>query len=140
MPRWRRVRDACLTACMWALYLLLVRAVLEGAWDLARGRMTSVEGARVFAFLPTLAEYAATIAVNAVILVGWALYNYLRFRGPDRRQTGNPVVPPEIAQHFNVEPDLVAQLVATRIGVLHHHPDGRISHFEQLLATTTEPK
>ena len=82
---------------LWIAYLALVRVAIEGVLDLLRGRITSLEGTRVLAVLPTLLEYAAFIGINATILIGWALYNYFRFHGPDRRRSLKPVTPEEVA-------------------------------------------
>lgn len=130
MPLWRRVRDAIATALMWLLYAALINAAIIGVWDLVNGRVTTLEGARVVAVVPTLREYGIVIAVNGVLLVGWAVYNWLRFRGADRRRGRNPVPPEVVARHFGADEALMARLAATRIGVLHHDEAGRIVAFE----------
>lgn len=103
---------------------------IEGVLDLLRGRITSLEGKRVLAVLPTLLEYGVFVGINATILIGWALYNYFRFHGPDRRRSLSPVTSAEVATHFGVDIALAQSMAATRVGVLHHDADGEVLRFE----------
>ncbi|MBL8698080.1 MAG: poly-beta-1,6-N-acetyl-D-glucosamine biosynthesis protein PgaD [Alphaproteobacteria bacterium] len=130
MPlRWR-LRDGLATGVLWVAYLGLVRAAIEGVIDLLHGRITSLEGARVLAVAPTLIDYATFIAMNGTILIGWALYNWVRFHGPDRRRSITPVTPEAVALHFGADIDLPRTMAATRVGILRHDADGRILGFE----------
>ncbi len=130
MAIWRRARDGVITAVLWIAYLALARVAIEGVLDLLRGRITSLEGKRVLAVLPTLLEYGTFVGINGAILIGWALYNYFRFHGPDRRRSIKPVTPEEVAGHFGVDVALARTMAATRIGVLHHDADGRILRYD----------
>lgn len=131
------MRDGLATAILWAAYLGLARAAIDGVFDLLRGRITSLEGKRVLAVMPTLAEYGIFIAINAAILIGWALYNYVRFHGPDRRRTINPVTRDEVARFFAADAATAAAMASARIGVLHHDSEGRILRFEPVAVPTT---
>lgn len=133
------MRDAVATAILWIVYLALVRAAILGVLELLHGRITTIQGARVVAVLPTLAEYGVFIAINAALLIGWALYNWLRFRGPDRRRAIQPVTPDEVARHFGVDPDVARTMATARIGVLHHLADGRVAGFDPVAVRTRAP-
>lgn len=115
---------------LWIVYLGLARVAIEGVFDLLRGRITSLEGKRVLAVLPTLLGYGIFVGINATILIGWALYNYFRFHGPDRRRSLSPVTPAEVATHFGVDIALAQTMATTRIGVLHHDAEGNVLRFE----------
>ncbi len=134
MAFWRRARDGVVTLVLWIAYLVLVQVAIDGVLDLLRGRITSLEGKRVLAVLPTLLEYGVFIGINATILIGWALYNYFRFHGPDRRRSLKPVTAEEVAGHFGVDIALARMMAATRIGILHHDAEGRILRFESATA------
>lgn len=130
MPLWWRVRDGIATVVMWLLYIALINAAIVGVMDLARGQLTTLEGMRVLAVMPTLREYGIVIGLNAALLIGWALYNYFRFRGADRRRGLRPVAPEVVARHFGADDALAQRMAQARIGVLHLDPDGRILRFD----------
>jgi biofilm PGA synthesis protein PgaD len=129
LPRWMRLRDVALTAAMWAVYAALLRElfVLLAGWvGLAPDADVERYLAKALALLPTLAEYAGAIAVNAALLLGWALYNQLRFRGRDTRRVAPPVETAELAASFGLDlPDLERLRHARRMLML-HAPDGRL--------------
>jgi biofilm PGA synthesis protein PgaD len=130
VPPWWRVRDGIATALMWLLYALMINAAIVGVMDLLRGEVTSLEGLRVIAVMPTLQDYGIVIAFNASLLIGWAIYNYIRFRGSDRRRGTRAVAPEVVARHFGADDALAARMSRARIGVLHLDPEGRILRFE----------
>lgn len=139
MPLWWHVRDSVATAILWLVYLALVRVAILGVLELLHGRLTTLQGARVVAVLPTLAEYALFIAMNGAVLIGWALYNWARFHGPDRRRTLRPVTGEEVAGHFGVGPDLARTMATARNGVLHHREDGRVAGFDPVVVRPRVP-
>ena len=130
MPLWWRVRDGIATAVMWLLYLALINAAIIGVYDLARGEVSTLEGMRVLAVMPTLQDYGIVIGLNGGLLIGWAVYNYLRFRGADRRRGRRPVAPEVVARHFGADDETATRMTQARIGVLHLDPQGRILRFE----------
>ena len=130
VPLWWRVRDGIATVVMWLLYVALINAAIIGLLDLARGEVATLEGMRVLAVMPTLQDYGIVIGLNGGLLIGWALYNWIRFRGADRRRGARPVAPEVVARHFGADDATAARMAQARIGVLHLDPDGRILRFE----------
>lgn len=139
MPLWWHVRDTIGTTILWLLYLALVRVAILGVLDLLHGQITSLQGARVLAVLPTLAGYAMFIGINAAVLIGWAVYNWVRFHGPDRRRAIRPVTSDDVARHFGVEPEVARSMATARIGILHHREDGGVAGFDPVAVHTRAP-
>ena len=123
-----------LTAALWLAYIYLIFDLFRVAadtvfWLLGFGAEPAELRAAI-AFLLTLGSYAVVVAVNAALLWGWALYNRLRFRGVDRRQTPPPVGPADFAAMYGVPVDDVAAWQQARILVVHHDETGRLTRVE----------
>jgi biofilm PGA synthesis protein PgaD len=98
-----------LTFVFWFAYLYLWLPVLNLlAWSFEAyffyDRMIVLEGFRdLFAGVQ---YYFGVIVLLFVFLIGWALINYLRFRGLERRQAPPPVTTEDLAHHFGVPVEL----------------------------------
>jgi len=132
-PAWARRRDWVLTALMWLLYLYLVREALGDMVDLVTESFEWVAGGQrpylpaISRFLRTLQNYGIVILANGVILIAWALYNQLRFRGQaDRRDIRASVSVADLAALYEVPAADVAIWQQSRILVMRHAPDGRL--------------
>jgi biofilm PGA synthesis protein PgaD len=118
-----------LTIAFWLfyLYLWLPLITLAGwAFGLWRGYDVFVfqEGYRSLAEI--LLWYALGISAFSGALVAWAIYNWLRFRGKERRKATRPIGLVEQARYFGVIPyELGAWRRASVVSVT-HDPHGRI--------------
>jgi len=119
--------DAFLTAIGWMAFIYLfgagIVAILRGA---AQGPGVSL----LPTFLPTLdtlATYAIVFAINAVILICWALYNNFRFTGLDRRKPIADIGKAEVARSFSVTVDTVDSLRSAKVLTVHHNAQGQLS-------------
>ena len=115
---------------LWLTYIYLVFDIFRVAavtsfWLLGLGGEPP-ELRAILAFLSTLGSYAAVVVVNAALLLAWALYNRLRFRGLDRRQTPPPVGPADFAAMYDVPVEDVAAWQQARILVVHHDENGKL--------------
>lgn len=118
--------DTLLTVIGWVGFIYLfgtgIVAILQESAHGPQGPLWS-------AFLPTagtITTYALIAAVNAAILIAWALYNNWRFSEFDRRRPIAPIDTPDIAQSFMLSASAVSGLNSTKISTLHHDAQGSI--------------
>jgi len=116
-----------LSIIFWLLFLLTIGAWLLSLWW--AGKQLS----NVAKFLGDLSELKF-LAIMMLILGGglivWAVYNWIRFRGQDRRQHRIPINPEGLAQYFDSTAiDLFLMHGSQRI-VLHLDDEGRITQYD----------
>jgi biofilm PGA synthesis protein PgaD len=132
-PLWSRLRDVVLTAALWALYVWLNRDLLFVLRDIpgwvAGGGVTPAIR-QAIALAETLGTYSSIVVVNALMIVGWALYNQLRFRGKERRRFSQAVSPAELAERYGRSADEIRAWQEARILVIYHGNDEQIEHVE----------
>lgn len=128
-PRSQRLVSMLLTVFFWVLwaYLWMPLLALLG-WALGvtlyYEEMIMRDGHRVlFEVLPW---YAGAVVVLGGSLVAWALYNFHRFRGRERRSAAPLVSTAEVAAHARVHPGDLTRWRHARLLHVTHDPDGRI--------------
>jgi biofilm PGA synthesis protein PgaD len=118
---------------MWLLYLYFIREALIGiyglliesfAWAFAEAERPDLP--TISAFVRTLEEEGVIILANGAILIAWALYNQVRFRGPDRRRTPTPTSVADLAELYGLPAEDVAAWQQSRILLMHHEPNGTL--------------
>src|SRR5690242_19269483 len=67
-----------------------------------------------------LGAYAAIGAMNGAMLIGWALYNQIRFRGKERRKFVAPLALKELQAMYGFSIAEIATWQAARIVVIEH--------------------
>jgi biofilm PGA synthesis protein PgaD len=119
---------------MWLLYLYFIREALVSIYSLVGETFEwAFAGAArpdlptVSAFLRTLEQDGIVVLANGVILIVWALYNQIRFRGPDRRLALAPVSVTDLAKLYGVPAEDVAAWQQSRILLMHHEHNGTLS-------------
>ncbi len=139
-PTWLRARDWVLSALMWAIYLYLIREVFielyllaEDAFDWASQSTRPHAEPTAFRFAYTLGIYAIVVVLNGTILIGWAVYNQLRFGGVESRKATAAVEPAELGRFYGVAADQVIEWQKARSLVMIHDADGK------LVAGATKP-
>jgi len=131
--RHQRVVSTGMTVVFWGLWVYLwlpLVALLGWAFGIERfyDEMIRLEGlGRV---LELLGWYALVITVLAGSLVLWATYNYLRFRGVDRRKAPHPVGLDRVAAFARVEPAQLLLWQQVRVMTILHDEDGFIESVE----------
>ncbi|MGH8595864.1 MAG: poly-beta-1,6-N-acetyl-D-glucosamine biosynthesis protein PgaD [Gammaproteobacteria bacterium] len=101
----QRYSSAWLTLIFWVLYLYLWTPLITLiAWvlqvGLARHEMVELQG--YLLLIDRMSGYGIVILGIFVSLIGWAEYNYQRFRSVDRRNTPGPVTKQDLARYFEV--------------------------------------
>lgn len=141
-PRSQRLVSMLLTVFFWVLwaYLWMPLLALLG-WALGvtlyYEEMIMRDGHRIlFEVLPW---YAAAVALLGGSLVAWAMYNYYRFRGRERRSAGAPVSVAEVAAYAGVHPVDLARWRHARLLHVTHDPDGRIQTVRTVTADSLAP-
>jgi biofilm PGA synthesis protein PgaD len=119
-----------LTAALWFSYIYLCADFFLFLGE-ALSRMVGLgpEPPRlrlIMNVLPTIATYAIIAIGNAMVLIAWALYNQVRFRGRERRKTSPFVTVDDFARMYEVSASEVAAWQNARILVMHHDDNGRL--------------
>lgn len=120
-----RAIDALLTLLAWCGFIWLFAI---GLWSILHHAPYS--GPRpLTSGLNTLSLYLAIAAFNALVLIGWAKYNQMRFR-TERRSRRPGLKPVEVAQSFAISPRDVALLSSHDVLRVSHDRDGQITHVD----------
>jgi biofilm PGA synthesis protein PgaD len=135
----QRVTTRGITLVFWVIwiYLWLPLISLVAWWvgiQLFREHMLDNDGYQ--ALFDDMHRYALVIVSIAVVLIGWARYNLLRFRDKGNRKTSKHVDPAIQAQYFKVEVQQLEQWRAAKRLVIHHDDRGDITGVE----TTIQPE
>ncbi|WP_283148067.1 poly-beta-1,6-N-acetyl-D-glucosamine biosynthesis protein PgaD [Silvimonas soli] len=132
-PDWQtrrqRVVYGSLTAMGWALWGFLWLPLLTAVGWLGEAffawhHMVQLDGFSAFRHLA--ASYSGALVVLGGIFVGWASYNYLRFRGYDRRRPRPTVTDHDLADAYHVPESDVARWHASRRLVVWHDEQGQV--------------
>lgn len=81
--------------------------------------------------LTTLTLYVAIGLFNALVLIGWAKYNQVRFR-VERRSRRPGLAQQEVAKSFAITPQDVSTLSQNDVLKVHHDDHGQITAIETL--------
>jgi biofilm PGA synthesis protein PgaD len=125
-----RLRDVALTAALWFGYIYLSSDFFlflaeEFFWMIGTGP-ESPRLHLVLDVLPTVGTYAIVAIANAAVLILWALYNQVRFRGKERRKASPIVTVDDFARMYEVSVAEVAAWQRARILIVHHDENGRL--------------
>jgi biofilm PGA synthesis protein PgaD len=125
-----RLRDVALTATLWFSYVYLSSDfflfIAESFfWMIGTGPQ-SPRLKLVLDVLPTVGTYAIVAIANASVLILWALYNQVRFRGKERRKASPIVTVDDFARMYGVSATEVAAWQRARILIVHHDENGRL--------------
>jgi biofilm PGA synthesis protein PgaD len=137
---WTRRRDAVLSAAMWGVYLYWIReafvdvATLAAdafAWAFLGAAQPELQAIALFG--TTVLPYLAVVAANAALLILWARYNQVRFRGHERHRNAISVGPAELGTLYSMNIADVVACQASRLLTIRHSPDGTIAqiNFDQ---------
>jgi biofilm PGA synthesis protein PgaD len=125
----RRYGYASLTLIFWVAYLYLWLPVVSLlAWwleaYLVYDQMIVLCG--VTALYEGVRYYLGTILLIFVVLIGWAVVNYLRFRGLDRRRAPEPVTIEQVSEDFSVPVEILKNWQEAKSLTIHHDAFGNI--------------
>lgn len=125
----QRYGSAWLTLIFWVLYLYLWTPVITlVAWTLQIGlaRYEMVERQGYLLLLDRMTGYGVVILCIFFLLIGWAEYNYRRFRSADRRNTPGPITNADLARHFEVPLTIVSAWQQAKTLNIYLDENGRV--------------
>lgn len=124
--RWLpRIIDAALTLLGWCGFIwLFVQGLLKTLQTMPFSGPRPLESG-----LSTLTLYIAIGLFNALLLIGWAKYNQIRFR-VERRRHRPGLELQEVAQSFAISPQDVSRLNSHDVLRVHHDRFGKITRVE----------
>lgn len=128
--------DAFLTVLGWLAFVYLFGIGIVGILRAGGEGPDVAVASRFLPTLGTLSVYVLVAMFNAAVLIMWALYNYFRFAGLDRRRPLPAVTAEQLAHSFEISEKEIHQLRAARVAVLRHRPDGKI---ENILLSQPDP-
>jgi len=125
----QRYSQRFLTGAFWVALGLLLRPLLTlGAW-LAGGHFFSLamfQKHGLASLLKVPFVYPMVVVAIGMILIGWAMYNQLRFQNNERRtRQPDSITPAELAAFFGVDKEVVVRWQKTRRIVMNHDETGR---------------
>jgi len=133
-PQWQSTRQRVLfrslTALFWVVWIYLWLPILTfSAWLLGvktgYDEMVVHEGFLALARLVRL--YVSTIALLGGALLAWAYYNYIRFRGVERRKAFPRVTVFELSRRYGIAPRMLEQWSYAQRLVVYHDTHGRVT-------------
>ena len=129
----QRATTRGITFVFWVIwiYLWLPLISLVAWWvgiQLFREHMLDNDGYQ--ALFSDMHQYALTIAFIAVVMIGWARYNLLRFRDKDNRKVSKHVDPSDQAQYFKIEAQQLRLWQTAKRLVIRHDQQGDIADVE----------
>lgn len=122
--------DVVVTAVAWIAFVYLFGS---GVMEILEGHRQSGPGMRIPYLLPTLGtlgDYALVALLNAGILISWAWYNFLRFRGMDRRKHPAPLTDAQVAQGFHLPLEQRLNAAGAKSMTIRHGKEGNIADIE----------
>ena len=118
---------------MWLLYLYMVRQAIIDLYYVITETFEWAFAADERPYLPTMSHllrtlrgYGIVVLANSAILVIWALYNQIRFRGRERRRAGKPVSVADLAELYGFPAEDIAFWQGSRILIMQHDSDGNL--------------
>lgn len=129
----QRFSDSLLTFLFWVFWIYLWLPVISLiAWgagiNLFYQEMIVQRGYE--AFFDLLGWYGMVILSNSIVLLSWAGYNLLRFRGKERRRRAGTVRRADVARQFSVEVDQLTRWHGANRMTIYHNKEGMISRVD----------
>lgn len=125
--RIQRSLFAAIAAAGWLIWLYLFAPLLSVlGWVFGIQRFQTYVLFNEAHSLSTLLVYGLIIAIAGLALIAWALYNYIRFRGADRRTAPSPVNDVQLAAGFRIAIEQVHAVQKAQVSVLTHDEKGQI--------------
>lgn len=115
--------DLILTLLAWGIFLYLLWQGLQSAVGPSESAPPSNHLQLVFG---DIVGYLLVIALQGVLLLLWASYNRLRFKGKVRRSASSPVSDIKLMHDYQIDTDCLKKLRNSAISIVHHTHDGTI--------------
>jgi biofilm PGA synthesis protein PgaD len=132
-PAWARGIDVILSAVIWLLYFYLIREVFHDLYLVTNETIYWMFDGRprpsvpeISDFLRTVRIYTGVILANGWLLILWALYNQVRFRGRRQPAPASAVTVDDLAALYRLSAEDIARWQGSRIMVMEHDPEGAL--------------
>jgi biofilm PGA synthesis protein PgaD len=125
-----RIRDIVLTAALWVLYFYFIRAAFPFIGDLGRWAFNGFNDISQYPnlkIMTTIQDYGQVAGVMAVLYLGWAVYNMLRFRGRQRRKPRPNVTAEDLANLYGFSTESVESWQEASSLIMHHDEHGHLT-------------
>lgn len=124
-----RLIDLVLTAIAWFVFLyLLFRGLFGSSIHQDAAPRPILPG--TFDTFDTLTLYVIVAVINAAILFTWAVYNQVRFRGRERRNSAGDLTDRQLAQSYGLDGAAVDRLRSSPAAIVHHDANGNIASID----------
>ncbi|MBS0876379.1 MULTISPECIES: poly-beta-1,6-N-acetyl-D-glucosamine biosynthesis protein PgaD [Tatumella] len=114
--------DVFLTIIAWVGFLYLIGS---GIYDNITDKNLSFIKGTWSETTVTLCLYFSLMVIFAILLYGWAKYNYFRYRGKTSPRKSD-LTSHELWGTFNMQDDIGAELQRKKVTVVHHDSEGQI--------------
>jgi len=137
----QRITTRGITFVFWVIWIYLWLPLISlVAWlvgiQLFREHMLDNDGYQ--ALFNDMNKYALTIAFIAIVLIGWARYNLLRFRDKENRKASKRVDLATQAQYFKIEAQQLRHWQDAKRLVIHHDKQGDIIDVKTVIPTVAQ--
>jgi poly-beta-1,6-N-acetyl-D-glucosamine biosynthesis protein PgaD len=125
-----RARDILLTVALWVLYLYFIKDSFPFIVDLVHWIGNGFDDIALYEnlkIMSTIQAYGQVAGVMAVLYLGWAIYNMLRFRGRQRRKPRAAVAPEDLANMYGFSTETVSAWQDAGSVVMHHDAEGHLT-------------
>lgn len=140
-PIWQRGFFALVTSLAWLLwfYLFIPLFTLIG-WFVGLQLVGTTLEDQYINHSTLFLTYGVIILASGIVLITWALYNYWRFRGVDRRLPLSSLRKEDLAQSFDLQSEQVGRMHEAQIVRIWHNESGDVARLEvdKLLPPNTE--
>lgn len=130
----QRYSSVLITLVFWVIWFFLwIPIITAVAWylgfDVMYFEMFEMSGYKEV--IRSFINFLIVVAILGGSLAVWATYNYLRFRGKDRRSAIKVVTPADISNYLNVDEDELKKYQHDRFVSVDFDDEGNFAHFQQ---------
>lgn len=113
------------------LYLFLPLLTIFG-WAISYDRVNQYIVHNQDGFFQQIQLLGPIVLIMGILLLLWATYNLLRFRGKSRRTAPESATLEEIAEHFKIDVNSVAQAQTQQVSVFYFDEKGVVTNITDL--------
>jgi len=124
----RRMRDIVLTLVLWVLYFYFIWDCLTYVRHIITwwSQGPSAKLTHDIKLFHVLMNYCEVVICMGAALIGWALYNLIRFRGRTRRKSAPAVSIEDLSHLYQFTPKDIGAWQQERVLVMHHDKYGKL--------------
>ena len=134
----RHTIDRVLTLLAWLAFVYLFA---QGIWAVGTNQLEGLDVpfmSRALPSLDTLAIYALAMILQGVMLILWAVYNWSRFRGKQRRNAAISLSDESLTRSYGISQKALQSLRTRPVSIIHHAPEGYITSIQSPSPTPSQ--